>query len=661
MQLEALVLSAALPLAGAVAAAVLSDRPREAVRVGYGAAALGSLVLLVAALVQLRQPGPIEGLLWWQLPLGSARFGTDPLSAWLLVLCSLVTLPAALAGIGASDSGTIRRPVLAVIAFDLLLLGIIGTLLARDLVLLLMAWEVMAGATFLSVALQGRGSAGRRAAWTYLVATQLGTMPLLVLVLTIRGQSGTTFPTMGALATLPAATKDLLLVLAILGCGAKAGLVPLHLWLPEAHPAAPAHVSAVLSGVMVTTGIYLLLRVISWLGEPPLWWGLLLLALGLASAVLGVAQALAQAHLKRLLAYSTVENVGLMVAAIGIALIGAAAELPTLVSLALAAALWMTLGHGLAKALLFLGAGALIDGSRVHSFDRMGGLLRRMPLAGSALLLGAAALLAIPPLGGFVGELVLVLALLQVGTHPPLVVALALVISLGVIGLVGGLAIATFASALGSALLGEPRSTAATRSSDVGGLQRLALVLLCGMAVGMALIAPLLLTRLGPVLGEVVESPSLQLALDLQRLQAPLLGLMQLSALVGGLSVLLLLLRRRLLRDASVRRGLTWDCGYAAPTARMQYTATSLSAPLALGMGTLSGLSPPPAASSDLFPDLQRLRIHRSDPLRVGFFAPLLRATTAFLGRLVALQQGKVQLYVLSIVLTLVALLALGV
>ena len=281
---------------------------------------------------------------------------------------------------------------------------------AANGVLFLICWEVMALCSFFLVTFESEEESVQRAGWTYLVATHIGTAFLLVLFLMLGRQAGggsLDFDTFLAARGHMGAAADVLFLLALVGFGAKAGFVPFHIWLPEAHPAAPSPVSAVMSGVMLKTGIYGILRTLTFLGAPHLWWGWLLIATGLVSGIFGVLMALAQHDLKRLLAYHSVENIGIIALGLGLGVLGVAWRLPALAVLGFAGGLLHVVNHALFKGLLFMGAGSVQHATGTREIDLLGGLIKRMPWTGRTFLIGAVAICGLPPLNGFVSELLI--------------------------------------------------------------------------------------------------------------------------------------------------------------------------------------------------------------------------------------------------------------
>ena len=348
----------------------------------------------------------------WAVPLGSLSLRLDPLASVFILPICLVGGACALYGGAYLRPCADERPVGAPLAgYNLLLASMTVVCLADNLLLFLVAWELMTLSSYALVVHEHGLESVREAGRRYLIAAHLATAALLLLVLLLSADCGSLELSDLSPGTAAAPTA-LLFLLALAGFGTKAGIVPLHVWLPDAHPAAPSHVSALMSAVMVTMGFYGLARFIPLLGPPPLWWGLALMALGAAGALGGIAFALAQRDVKRILAYSTIENAGIIALAFGVGLLGTALDQPALAALGWLGGLLHLWNHALFKSLLFLGYGAAAQ--RVHSRDAeaMGGLLRRWPLTGGLMVVGAAAITALPGLNGFTSEWVLFYGLL---------------------------------------------------------------------------------------------------------------------------------------------------------------------------------------------------------------------------------------------------------
>jgi NADH:ubiquinone oxidoreductase subunit 5 (subunit L)/multisubunit Na+/H+ antiporter MnhA subunit len=447
------------------------------------------------------------------------------------------------------------------------------------------------------------------------------------------------------------------LLLAVIGFGTKAGFIPLHTWLPEAHPAAPSHVSAVMSGIMIKTGIYGLVRTLTFLGAPAEWWGWTLVGVGAASGVLGVLLALAQHDLKRLLAYHSLENIGIIALGLGLGLVGLSRGDPTLAVLGFAGGLLHVVNHAMFKGLLFLGAGAVAHATGTREIDRLGGLIKKMPWTAGTFLIGSAAISALPPLNGFVSEFLIYLGSFSAVATSPVAVAIPTLIAVAALALIGGLAAACFAKAFGVVFLGEARSEEVRRAHEAPAPMRAAMIALAACCVLLGLLSAVVVPRLAPAISVATGLPLEAARQPLAYAGGPLLwitaGAAVLLAVLGGLT----LLRRKLLAGRQVGQAGTWDCGYAAPTARMQYTASSFAQPLTdlfrLFLRTRrTGKEP-----EGLFPKEASLETHTPDVFRDGLFRPAFLGAAWLMTRLRWLQHGRLQLYVLYIVLTLLVLL----
>ena len=375
---------------------------------------------------------------------------------------------------------------------------------ARNGVLFLMSWELMSLASFFLVTLEDEKESVRRAGWIYLVAMHLGTAFLLAMFLLLGKNAGSL--DFERLST-AAAPSGVFFLLAVIGFGTKAGFIPMHVWLPEAHPAAPSHVSAVMSGVMIKTGIYGLLRMLTLLGPPPAWWGWTLVAIGVVSGILGVLYALSQHDLKRLLAYHSVENIGIIAMGLGVGVLGISYENPTMAALGFTGGLLHVVNHAVFKSLLFLGAGSVLHATGTGELDRLGGLLKRMPVTGATFLIGAAAISGLPPLNGFVSEFLIYLgAVAGLGSQAHIAPAWPLmsVLVVGGLALIGGLAAACFTKAFGIVFLGEPRSDEAAHAHEAGAAMRWPMVVLAGLCVLIGLAAPLWPLVLQPAVAAVL-------------------------------------------------------------------------------------------------------------------------------------------------------------
>ena len=529
--------------------------------------------------------------------------------------------------------------------------------LASNAVLFLVAWEAMSVAAFFLVVYESEDPTVRHAGWMFLVAAHIGTACLLAMFAILgRGAETLDFANLqGAAGSGPLAAAVVLLGLA--GFGIKAGLVPGHIWLPFAHPAAPSHVSALMSGAMLKVGIYGLLRTFTFLPAVPTWAGAVVLAFGLFSAVYAVLLALAQHDLKRLLAFSSIENVGIIFTGLGIGLIGVAHDAPTVAALGFAGALVHVLNHALFKGLLFLGAGAVQRASGTCELERLGGLMRTMPWTGRSFFVGSAAISGLPPLNGFIGEFLIYSAALVGVASGDRGLAAGMVATIGVLALTGGLAAAVFAKAFGVVFIGLPRTDAAMVEGEPGRWMRWpmgALALAC-TALGLLPFAALRMVR-----HATVEASGASLDVTIAGL-APASAALERVALVAGVLLAIVLalvaLRARLLASTHTTLAPTWTTAYLAPDPRMQYTASSFAAPLTTLFRRVLRMESTQVALDDYFPGASRYDTRARGLIREPILEPLFRTGARAAIRLRWLQHGRIQLYLMNIAAALLVLL----
>lgn len=595
------------------------------------------------------------GLSWaWSVPAGRFDLQLDSLSAVFIAPMLLIVAAGAIYGLGYwsqrehSANGRKLRLFYGLISAAMLLL-----LTARNNLLFLLAWETMALSGYFLITTEDRLPEVRRAGYIYLIATHCGTLALFGLFALLAQSSGSmAFP---ITASLPAAGSGLIFLLGLFGFGMKAGLMPLHIWLPGAHAAAPSHASALLSGVMIKTGIYGLVRLTSFFADIPVWWGWTILLMGIVSGILGVALAIAQHDIKRLLAYHSVENIGIIALGLGLALLGRSYGQPTMVVLGLSGCLLHVANHGLFKSLLFLSAGSVIHAVGSRELNRFGGLLKRQRWTGLFFLGGAVAISGLPPFNGFVSEWLIYLGAFQPHSQSGSVLSLAL-LAAPALALIGGLALACFVKVFGISFLGEPRSTGAAQAHEAPRtmLWPMALLLLACGWIG------LLPTSLRPLLEQAASDWTGSHALpSLAGNLAPLGAI----SLAGWLLLSLLLLVGWWLqrRSRSTPREIgTWGCGYRFPVPRMQYTASSfadsLVRPFRFGLwserhgGRVDGL----------FPEQEEFASHTPDLVLDRGLIPAFAGLAWLFHWLRSLvQNGVAALYLLYIALTLIVLLAL--
>jgi formate hydrogenlyase subunit 3/multisubunit Na+/H+ antiporter MnhD subunit len=650
-----LVAAVVLLVSGGLLALAASRWSGVASAIGAGSAVLASAFGLTHAIGVLRN-GPTETLaLAWDVPYGHLRIQTDPLSAFFLVPLFGLGALAAIYGAGYLREAGRRRALGPVwLAYDTLLASMALVLVARQAVLFLVAWEVMVLASYVCVTFEHEEREVSRAGWVYLVASHVGTAALLAFFLLFgREAHGFDFRVLSAASPGPV-VGGLLGALALVGFGVKAGFVPLHVWLPEAHAAAPSHVSALMSGVLVKMGIYGVLRTLLLLRATPSWFGPALGALGLMGALFGVLLASYQRDLKRALAYSSVENLGLVTLGVGTGAWGWTSGRPQVAALGIAAALLHVWNHALMKGLLFLCAGSVLHGAGTRDLERLGGVMARMPRTGALMILGSVAIAGLPPLNGFVSEWLLYLALLQGALASRGARSVLAMLIIGAVSLTGALAGLAFVRLVGTALLGQPRRDRAARAHDSPALMVAPMAVLAVGCIGAALAPDVVLGTLAASANAVLHGAG-----SLSDAGAPLATLARLNAAVWILVALgggAMAWARRHRPSAA---GETWGCGYAAPTERMQYTAQSFSETVSERL-VPRWLRPRVAdlRVTGTFPARVDFASDSADPVTRGFFEPLFARWADRFARLRWMQQGMLHVYLVYILVALLAGLA---
>jgi hydrogenase-4 component B len=587
----------------------------------------------------------------------------DALSAFFLCLLGLAS-----AGISVFAGGYFRKgegtpPGLLCLFYHVFLASMALVLLADDAYAFMVTWEMMALSSFFLVTTNHRIAEIRRAGYLYLLVAHVGALAILLCFGVLQANTGDyTFANMRAQGLSPFWASCAFL-LALFGFGAKAGILPLHIWLPEAHPAAPSPVSALMSGVMLKTAIYGLLRVsFDLLGTPLWWWGVVALALGLATAFFGVVFAAAQVDMKRLLAYSSIENIGLIVVAIGLAMIFAAYRMHSLAALALVAALYHCLNHAIFKSLLFLGTGSVMHATQERNLGKLGGLMRFMPWVAWTTLVGVIASAGLPPSNGFVSEWLLLQSFLFTGELPnPYLRMLVPVFAAGVV-LVAALAGYVMVKFFGVIFLGRPREEKLAQAHDAGGLERLGLLWLTAGCVLLGLFPVAVMEVIDPITVALVGRGLAQSGrvgdwlllapITAERASySPILFLLM-TALIVALTFFLV----RRFYHGRVRRAAPWDCGFPLQTARMQDTAEGFGQPIRQIFEPFYRIRRELPSSFDSAP---RYKVTVEDPMWAWVYLRIATVTEAVSRWVGMLQRGRISIYLLYSFLTLVALLFL--
>ncbi len=610
------------------------------------------------------------------IPLLTFEIRLDSLSAFFVFTISAVGLAASVYAMGYLQhfEGHVSTARLGAL-FNAYLLCMTFVVLANNGFFFLLAWELMSILSYFLVVTEHEKAEVRYAGLFYVIMTHIGTAFIVVAFL-ICFQSAGSFSFEAfrhPKQPLSEGMKALVFLMALIGFGTKAGIVPLHVWLPYAHPVAPSHVSAVLSGVMIKTAIYGLVRVCFdfFGGQFPWWWGFTVLFLGATSALLGVMYALMEHDLKRLLAFHSVENIGIILMGIGAGMIFQSYGLKELAALGLLAGLYHTINHAIFKALLFLGAGSLLYATRTRNMEEYGGLLRRMPWTGSFFLVGAVSICALPPTNGFVSEWLVFQSLFLSFQIPTVFLKLMLPIAAAILALTGVLALACFAKAFGIAFLAQPRSTHARRAEEVPVPMRIGmgiLVTLC-VALGIApmVVVPLLDRVIAPLAGVSIASKVLAIDgwalapvnVEFSSLSTPVLAVLLVALAMLGLGLAVAFGGR-----LRTRRYKTWGCGITL-SPRMEYTATGFVQPIKRVFSTIYQptvkLETEFLAESRYFAKRRHFEFHIEPIFEKYLYDPLVAFFGTLADRLKVIQAGSLHLYLTYIFVTLIALLLLAV
>ena len=672
MQMNLALAAVVLTLISALAPLLLPEAPRFQRGISFATLGLGGLFNSWAGLQALTLTAQTH-----QLPLGlpwlAWHLRLDPLSGFFLLLLGLVTVAAAIYGFGYCrefDGDRARR--LPLLCFSgLFVMGMQLVLLADDAFSFMIAWELMSVASYFLVAFSHQRADARRAAFLYLLMAQAGGLLILLSFGVLAGFGGSyTFEAMRS-APLSTGWATVAFVLAFIGFGTKAGLVPVHIWLPEAHPVAPSHISGLMSGVMVKIALYGFIRMTFELIGGIQWqWGVAVLLVGAVSALLGILFALVQGDLKRLLAYSTIENMGIIFLGLGLSLIYLGNGHPLLGSLAFVASLYHALNHACFKSLLFFGAGSVLHNTHETNLEKLGGLINRMPWTGLLFLVGALSISSLPPFNGFVSEWLTFQSALQAGVLSSGVLRALIPLAAAVLALTAALSATTFVKAFGVGFLGQPRSTHARHAREVDKSLRLGQALLALACVVLGLFPSFVVSRLSAVSQNLLHQglPSATghgwlwltpVSPERASYSAPLVMAGCLLA-VGVWALVWLLLRSRRRRQP-VPRVPAWDCGFGALSPRTQYTAASFSMPVQrifqsvwqteqdTGGEQAGGLPGRPAFSRFVY------QLH--DRILRQLYEPLGRLVLLGARRIGAIQTGHLRHYLLYSLLTLVLLL----
>lgn len=621
---------------------------------GVGAVISGLIVLLSHNHILITKL--MLGLPWlhWQIRL-------DALSGFFLTLIGIITIAVSFYGPQYVSEYENSNDSLSVLGFfsGLFVAGMMMVVMADDAFMFMVSWELMSLSSYFLVSYQHENSANRRASFIYLLMAHIGALCILLGYGVLAADHGFSFEAMRA-ANLDPTWATVAFILAFIGFGMKAGLVPIHAWLPEAHPVAPSHISALMSGVMLKVAVYGFIRfTFDLLGDIQWGWGVAVLIIGSLSAIMGVLYALMQHDLKKLLAYHSVENIGIIYIGLGLALIFEGTGNHSLAALGLVAALYHTLNHALFKSLLFLGAGSILHTTHQKNMEHMGGLIHKMPWTGLFFLIGCISISALPPFNGFVSEWLTFQAALQTWVVQNGILRTLIPVSAAILALTGALAATCFVKVYGVCFLGQARSNSMNKATEVG----------LGMKASQSMLALLcLFFGVLPTFTIEVINHIPQLLLGHQLNQATAHGWLWLTPIsenVASYSAPLVLIGLILAwsfaawwmkkgKVKTIKKCEPWDCGFSTPNARMQYTATAFAMPIRRVFGLLFNIHE--SVVKDAEGNIKH-ELHVEDKAWNWFYAPLGRITIST-GRLMGkLQTGSIRNYLGWTLATLVVLL----
>lgn len=609
-------------------------------------------------------------------PLLSLVVHIDLLSAFFIFVISLIALFCSIYGIGYVKHFYKQYSIGSLgFFYQLFIIGMLLVVTASNGLYFLIAWEIMSIASYFLVVYVRNDEQNLKAGFLYLVMTHVGTAFIILSFLLLYQYTGSFNFSMikSNAALIPLSIKNAIFVFALIGFGTKAGIIPFHIWLPAAHPAAPSHVSALMSGVMIKTGIYMMIRIfLDLLGPVPVWWGLTVLVIGSVSALLGVLYALTEHDIKKLLAYHSIENIGIILLGLGSALTFSSLGLPSLALLSLVAALFHTLNHATFKALLFLSAGSVINQTHTRNMEEYGGLIKYMPQTAMFFLIGSMAISALPPFNGFFSEWLTFQALFQGIASLDFYPKWIFILAAGSLAFTGGLALACFVKAFGATFLARARSLEVTHAKESSfslrlGMGSLAVLsLLFGIFSGQLTI---LLGKIGNNLGIFENAPSLVSLSSAQGLSIGK-GFASVSApaffaiFAVALFLVVFIIRRLVNSNQKVKLGATWDCGTDL-TPSMEITATGFARSIIV---IFKGILKPSIQHEIEYHDFESRYLPKSRTVTLGthdvhqsfFYQPLRRIVKVISMRVKTIQSGNVNAYILYIFIALViALLSL--
>jgi hydrogenase-4 component B len=617
----------------------------------------GAAVITCVSVAVLISREPLTARYMLSYPAGMVTLTIDGLSAFFAALISVMSFLGTVYAIGYMRPycGRGKTTTSHFFFLSVLIASMLAVVVLQNVVAFLIAWEIMSLSSFFLVAFENEKEEVYRASINYFVAMHVGVLFVIGGFLAASHESGSfDFASFSAVFEEHRDIANTVFLLLFVGFGTKAGFIPFHTWLPKAHPAAPTHISGLMSGIMIKIGIYGILRVIMLIRNPSVGIAYFVLVISLVSGVLGVAYAIAQHNIKRLLAYHSVENIGIIGIGIGIGMLGLAYGNTPLALLGFAGGILHVLNHSLFKSLLFFSAGGVYQKTHLLEIDRLGGLVRFMAFSAVAFLVGAVAISGLPPFNGFVSEFLIYWGMLSGLTSGRTLLSIIMVVSFASLAFIGAMALLCFTKVFGVVFLGTPRSEYHETPTEVSLPMRAAMAVQIGMIVLIGIFPQYAFTAVCLVARTFLAGD--MAAFDPSPYLATLGGVSTGLAVFIGICAGLLVLRALLLRKRSVCRYKTWDCGYQAGNSRMQYTASSYAAPFLRVFRALFAWRVSLKRPEGLFPDDAGFESHAEDRFETGIINPLVSLIERFLNAFTWIQSGSTQQYILYGLIFLIAI-----
>jgi hydrogenase-4 component B len=656
-----------LYVAGAAAAGLWPDLEQSR-RIANTFTFIGSLVLLAFGIAGT-SGWPFASVVPSILPLaGGLALGLDRLSALFLIVIAVGVMPSTLYAIEYTRHLKQGRRGVAV-GLNAFVPAMMLVVLSRNVLTFLVAWELMSLTSYFLVMTEHEREEIRSAGWLYLVMMHVGFGLLLIGFLTMAQATGSlTMSNWATALNAGSGVRSISFVLMAAGFLLKAGAIPFHVWLPRADPAAPSHISAIMSGVLVKIGIYGLIRIgFDWLGVGPVWWGAGVLVIGAMSALSGILYALVEVDLKRLLSYSTIENIGIILLGIGAALIFRAYGFASLAALALVAAVLHVFNHAIFKTLLFLGIGSVVEAAGTGNMEQLGGLLRRMPQTGAFVLIGSLAISAMPPFNGFISEWLMFQALLMSFRIPEQIINLVFALAIASLALTAGLAAACFVRLFGITFLALPRTEASDQARECGWTMKIPMAALCAACLVFGVVPALILSPVNRTIEEFIGSGAdigFNWSIVSTASGFSTITPVWVAVVIAVLTSLVWLIIRLGASGGGSRYYETWGCGRALQTSRFEYTAAAFSNPFKRVFAFL--YRPVEETEIEAHPESRffvkkiEYRYTSRSIIEDSIYAPVVAAVRRVAGQARALQSGNVHSYLLYILLALLVLLLLA-